>query len=251
MQLYIIRHGQSFNNALWARTGKSNGRLPDPPLTEIGQKQADSLGHYFAQENQNGSSNGTLDLHNRHGYHLTHLYSSLMYRAVQTGHAIADALDMPLVAWPIIHEWGGVFDNDPETDEPFAVPGPNRQFFTERFSRFVLPDDLQEQGWWQQPYEPREASIHRAEEFVNQLLARHGNTEDKVGIVTHGGFTAMVLRVIFNSREIIVNLRNEEFHTWLRMNNTGVTRLDFEENRIIQTYVNRVDHLPTELITST
>ncbi len=41
MQLYIIRHGQSFNNALWDRTGGGNGRLPDPHLTEIGQQQAE------------------------------------------------------------------------------------------------------------------------------------------------------------------------------------------------------------------
>lgn len=249
MQLYIIRHGQSFNNDLWARTGNSNGRLPDPPLTEIGYQQAQHLGQFMAKADENGNGRLEIDQHNRHGYHLTHLYSSLMFRAVQTGHAIAESLDMPLIAWPIIHEWGGIFDHDPETDEPIALPGPNRQFFVERFSRFVLPDDLQEEGWWQQPYEPREASIHRAEEFVNQLLARHGNTEDRIGIVTHGGFTAMILRVIFNSREIIVNLRDEEFQTWLRMNNTGVTRLDFEETRITQTYVNRVDHLPTELIT--
>ncbi|MBE2221557.1 MAG: histidine phosphatase family protein [Anaerolineae bacterium] len=249
MQLYIIRHGQSFNNALWARTGGSNGRLPDPPLTEIGQKQAEYLAQFIAKADKNGSAPIEIDQHNRHGYHLTHLYSSLMLRAVQTGHAIAEALDMPLIAWPIIHEWGGIFAHDPETDEPVALPGPNRQFFIERFDRFVLPDDLQEEGWWQGPYEPEEASIHRAETFVNQLLSRHGNTEDRIGIVTHGGFTAMLIRILFNSREFTVNLHNEEFHTWLSMNNTGVTRLNFEENHIIQAYSNRVDHLPTELIT--
>ncbi len=52
-----------------------------------------------------------------------------MFRAVQTGHALADALDIPLIASPIIHEWGGIFNN-PETDIPLPLPGANRQFFT-------------------------------------------------------------------------------------------------------------------------
>lgn len=249
MQLYIIRHGQSFNNALWARTGNGNGRLSDPPLTDIGHQQAQHLGQFIAEADRNGNGRLATDQHNRQGYHLTHLYSSLMYRAVQTGHAIADVLDMPLVAWPIIHEWGGVFDNDPDTGEPYAVPGANRQFFVERFSRFVLPDDLQEEGWWQGSYEQEADSIHRAETFVNELIERHGNSDDRIGIVTHGGFTAMILRVIFNSRESTVNLHDKGFLTWFHVDNTSVTRLDFEKSRIIQAYVNRVDHLPTELIT--
>ena len=249
MQLYIIRHGQSFNNALWDRTGESNGHLPDPPLTEIGQQQAEHLAQYLAQADKNGSPHEKHDPHNRHGYHLTHLYSSLMFRAVQTGHALADALDMPLIAWPIIHEWGGIFENDPETDMPMPRPGANRQFFTERFSRVLLPDWLQEEGWWQKPYETPEVSIRRAEEFVMELLERHNGTEDRVAIVTHGGFTALVLRAIFGTLEFTVNLGDEEFETWIRTNNTAISRLDFEENRIIQVYMNRVDHLPTDLIT--
>lgn len=96
MQLYIIRHGQSYNNALWAQTGNGNGRLPDPPLTEIGHQQAQHLGQFMAKADENGNGRLEIDQHNRHGYHLTHLYSSLMFRAVQTGHAIAEALDMQI-----------------------------------------------------------------------------------------------------------------------------------------------------------
>ena len=250
MQLYIIRHGQSFNNALWAETGDSNGRLSDPHLTEIGQQQAHYLAQYLASANQNGAADSENDQHNRHGYHFTHLYSSLMLRAVQTGHAIADALDMPLHIWECIHEWGGIYEDDPETGEPVTLFGGNRPFFTERFPRLALPDWLQDQGWWgQRPYESREDSIHRAQQFVNELLDRHGGTEDRVAIVTHGGFTSMVLRVIFNLQEDGFTFNNEEFHTWLRLNNTGFARIDFYDGHIIQMYMNRVDHLPTELIT--
>ena len=129
MQLYIIRHGQSFNNALWTETGSSNGRLADPHLTEIGEQQAYHLGQYLHQSNQNGEPGQERDQHNRHGYHFTHLYTSLMLRAVQTGHKVAEALNMPLHVWECIHEWGGMYLDDPDTGEPVPQPGGNRAFF--------------------------------------------------------------------------------------------------------------------------
>ena len=249
MQLYIIRHGQSFNNALWDETGGGNGRLPDPHLTERGQQQAAHLAQYLAQADKNGSENAASDQHNRQGYHLTHLYTSLMLRAVQTGHGIATALDLPLNVWECIHEWGGIFDHDPETGDPIPLPGPNRAFFAERFPRLALPDWLQDEGWWQRPFKPREESIHRARKFVNELLDQHGGTDDRVGIVTHGGFTSMILHVIFNAQERNLTLSDEEAHTWLRINNTGFARIDFDGSHIVQMYMNRVDHLPASLIT--
>jgi 2,3-bisphosphoglycerate-dependent phosphoglycerate mutase len=250
MQLYIIRHGQSFNNALWAETGSSNGRLPDPHLTDIGQQQAHHLARYLRQTNQNECENLEADQHNRCGYHFTHLYSSLMLRAVQTGHTIAEALGMPLHVWECIHEWGGIYEDDPETGNPITLPGNNRAFFAKHFSQLVLPDRLQDQGWWgERPYESRESSIHRAQQFVNELMDQHGGTEDKVAIVTHGGFTSMVLRILFNLQEDHFSFQDQEFNTWLRLNNTAITRIDFFDDRIIQMYMNRVDHLPTDLIT--
>ena len=44
MQLYIIRHAQSYNNALTDWTE----RVSDPPLTELGEQQADLLAAYLA-----------------------------------------------------------------------------------------------------------------------------------------------------------------------------------------------------------
>ncbi len=249
MQLYIIRHGQSFNNALWAKTGGENGRLPDPHLTKLGQQQAAHLAQHLVQVDKNGLANTAQDQHNRQGYRLTHLYTSLMLRAVQTGHTIADALDMSLNVWECIHEWGGIFKYDPETRNPISLPGSNRAFFAERFPRLILPDWLQDRGWWQRPYEPREESSHRAEKFIHELLNRHGGTDDRVGIVTHGGFTSMVLRNIFNSQEYNLDLGDEEIRTRFRINNTSLARIDFEGSNIIQMYMNRVDHLPTSLIT--
>ncbi|PID85282.1 MAG: hypothetical protein CSA11_09740 [Chloroflexi bacterium] len=250
MQLYIIRHGQSFNNALWAKTGNYNGRLADPHLTELGEKQAYCLGQYIAQADQNGKPGVAIDQHNRFGYHFTHLYTSFMLRAVQTGHAIASALDLPLIPWECIHERGGIYLDDPETGEPISLPGGNRAFFAERFPRLVIPDWLQEQGWWHaRPYEQRVESVNRARKFLKELIERHGNTDDRVAIITHGGFIYMLQYVIFRPEKSECTLVEDAAHTWLCTSNTSVSRIDFENNRLIQTYMNRVDHLPTEIIT--
>ena len=86
-------------------------------------------------------------------------------------------------------------------------------------------------------------------EFLKELIERHGGTDDRVAIITHGGFIYMLQHVIFKFEEGEFTLTDDVAHTWLRTNNTSVSRIDFGKNRLIQTYMNRVDHLPTEIIT--
>jgi 2,3-bisphosphoglycerate-dependent phosphoglycerate mutase len=245
MQLYIIRHAESENNALWARTGSSNGRLPDPLLTETGQQQARHLAQYLAK-NWRETAVSEKDPHNRNGYHFTHLYTSLMLRAVATGSAIAEQVKLPLVAWEIIHEFGGIYEHDQETEERIGLPGPNRAYFATNFPHLILPDLLGEAGWWQRPYEPREQTMLRAKTFLDDLQQRHGPS-DRVAVVTHGGFFVAVLRTLFG----FSTLHNSEGENkiWLHANNTSITRLDFGEEEIGLVYLNRLDHLPTDLIT--
>ena len=240
----MIRHAQSENNELWARTGSSNGRSPDPLLTEIGEQQAAHLAQQIAQNWENADPDN--DLHNRRGYQFTHLYSSLMVRAITTGMAIAEQVGMPLVAWETIHEFGGIFERDHETEERTGLPGPNRPFFAKHYPNVVLPDYLGEAGWWERPYETREQGMQRAQLFLDELQERH-QPEDRVAIVTHGGFFVAVLRTLFG----FATLDNEESENriWLHAHNTSITRLDFSEGRVDLLYLNRLDHLPTELIT--
>lgn len=244
MQLYMIRHAQSENNEIWARTGSSNGRSPDPLLTEIGEQQAHHLGQHIAQNWTKADPDN--DGHNRLGFHFTHLYSSLMVRAVATGTAIARRVGLPLVAWETVHETGGIFERDEETHERTGLPGPNRAFFEAQYPDLVLPDALGEAGWWERPYEPRTQVMERAQRFLDELQQRH-NGDDRVAIVTHGGFFVAVLRTLFG----FATLDNEESENriWLHAHNTSITRLDFSEGRVDLLYLNRLDHLPTELIT--
>ncbi len=247
MQLYIIRHAQSVNNALWAETGGPDGRLPDPPLTDLGHQQAQRLAQHLAAANTDLAFDYQGSQY-RTDYDLTHLYSSLMLRAVQTGHYLAEALNMPLHAWEIVHEWGGIYEHDPVTGEPRGLPGPNRHFFSERFNRLVLPPTLGDQGWWNRPYTPPEESNGRAAAFVQELIAQHGGTTDRVAIVTHGGFYQALMRHIVGV-PTPHQLLGQATDVWFRVNNTAVTRIDFAETSVSLAYLNRIDHLPDELIT--
>lgn len=243
MQLYFIRHGESENNARWTRTGSSVGRSEDAELTDIGRQQAQALAQYLADEDD---------------FDLTHLYCSLMVRAVATGTAIAEVLDVPLVAWTDLHEEGGIYLKDEASGERLGQPGKTRTYFERTYPDLVLPDSLGEDGWWNRPFEEHEARPARARRVLKELLARHGGTTDRVALVSHGGFYNQFLGALlgFTPRERI----------WFTLNNTAVTRIDFRrveedvdvadaENpagprdlvRVV--YTNRVDFLPEELVT--
>ena len=238
MQLYLIRHGQSTNNLLWARTGGSNGRSEDPELTDVGRQQAALVAGFLRY---GAPADKVLDLQNTAGFGITHVYSSLMVRAVATGAAIARALGLPLIGLRDAHETGGIYRHDPETDENIGLPGRARSYFTAHYPDLIVPDDVDENGWWNRPFEEREARRERAERLVTALLARHKETEDRVVLVGHGGFYNYMLAVIMRLPE--------ERDFWFSMNNTGITRIDYTPERTYITYMNRVDFLPRALIT--
>jgi 2,3-bisphosphoglycerate-dependent phosphoglycerate mutase len=244
MELYIIRHAQSENNALWARTGSSIGRVPDPLLTETGQQQARCLAEHISTHWQETTEE---DLHNRNGYHFTHLYTSFMLRSIITGSVLAERVNLPLVAWEIIHEMGGMFDHKVETDERIGIPGPDRTYFAQHYPHLVLPDSLGEAGWWEErPFETSDQVMLRAKAFLEELQQRHGPS-DRVAMITHGGFIVALLRTLFG----FTTLDNSEKgnRIWVHASNTSLTRLDFYDDRVGLVYLNRVDHLPADLVT--
>jgi 2,3-bisphosphoglycerate-dependent phosphoglycerate mutase len=240
MQFYFIRHGQSTNNLLWERTGGSDGRREDPELTEVGRQQAALVAGFLTQAD-GAVSEKPLDLQNAAGFGITHLYCSLMVRAVATGSAVAQALGLPLVGLRDAHETGGIYLHDPETGENVGLPGKTHAYFADHYPNLVLPDDVPDSGWWNRPFEEREERRSRAERLVAELLARHRDTEDRVALVSHGGFYNYVLAVIMGLPDT--------YDFWFSLNNTGITRIDYTPEQTYITYMNRVEFLPRALVT--
>ncbi len=128
MQLYYVRHAQSENNALWDRTGSSEDRSEDPELSEMGKRQAVRVAKFLSETDESVEGYAH-DSQNRGGFGLTHLYSSLMIRSVETGTAISEATGVPLMGWKDLHETGGIYLKNPETGEREGLPGNKRSYF--------------------------------------------------------------------------------------------------------------------------
>jgi 2,3-bisphosphoglycerate-dependent phosphoglycerate mutase len=251
MQFYFIRHAQSQNNALWDRTGASKGRNEDPELTDVGLKQAQVLGEFLANDRKlemvpnNGAASQNVE-----GFQFTHLYCSLMTRAVQTGTAVSNAMGIPLTGWLDLHETGGIYleENIPDDNGMFVtatqqlrgLPGKTRTEFAARFPRLILPESVTDEGWWNRPYETDEERIPRAQRVLAELLDRHGKTDDRVAIVSHGGFFNTLMTVMLGFD------RFQNF--WFAVNNASISRFDFGDDHFGIIYINRLDYMPPELI---
>lgn len=247
MELYFIRHGQSRNNAGWDNPEYKEN--PDPALTDIGHEQARLLADYLVK-NQPISNDGNLDFQNRRGFGLTHIYTSLMERAVNTAALTARGLpEVPFASWPEIHESGGIYGRDGESKLK-GLPGKSRSYFEQTIPELSLRDDLDEKGWWNRPFETEEECRARARQFLTDLLARHGDkrgqADERVAIFSHGGFFIHLMCVML---DLPWRQATNGMKSWFLLNNCSITRFDIRGEDLILSYMNRTDHLPDHLIT--
>ncbi|HHX08472.1 MAG TPA: histidine phosphatase family protein [Chloroflexi bacterium] len=249
MQLYFIRHGQSINNARWQDDGYSDhARESDPPLTETGVLQAQYAGEFLAQK-EDSQKDLTDDLQNRYAFGLTHLYSSLMIRAVQTGTIISEKTGVPLTALPQVHEVGGVYlENVVNGVSEISLEyGGSPEFFARHFPNLQFYHPIESKGWWKGGREEDSAPMQRAKEVLNFLKECHLGSDDRVGVITHGGFYNYLVRVIFQIA--LEEPENRNLPYWYSFCNCALSRYDFNNNRVTLAYHNRTDFLPDELVT--
>lgn len=247
MQLYFIRHGQSINNANTRNTEYKEH--PDPYLTDIGIEQAQYLARYL-KEKQHIPDEKAWNVQNQYGFGLTHIYTSLMERAAETAAITARALgDIPFIAWPEIHEEGGMYAREKQ-DELKGLPGKPRSFFEMNFPELKLPDDLDESGWWNRPFESEEERQPRADKVLADLIARHcdreGQPEERIAFVSHGGF---FMRLVSAMLKLPWRQGALDMKSWFFVNNCSISRFDIRKSEITICYLNRIDHLPPNLIT--
>jgi 2,3-bisphosphoglycerate-dependent phosphoglycerate mutase len=230
MKLYIIRHAQSTNNALTNR----EDRGCDPPLTDLGWRQAELLAQHLAAGTQREPAAEP-------GYNITHLYCSPMWRALQTARPVGQALGLAPQVWIDIHEWGGIYLDHGEPEGFVGHPGRTRPEILAEFPDYVLPEGMTEQGWWNRGVEDVAGCIARAV-HVAKALRERAESEERIAIMSHAGFAAKLVQTLLNQLP-----GNDVFYHY---RNASISRIDFDSDGALHIrYLNRVDHLPSTLIT--
>jgi 2,3-bisphosphoglycerate-dependent phosphoglycerate mutase len=232
MELYIIRHGQSTNNAL----EDNQQRSYDPELTELGKEQAAALATYLERTVETNHARHTI------GQHINWLYCSPMCRALQTAAPISRALGIDPEIHTGIHEHGGIYLDHENGSVGYS--GMTRSEMLARFPNYALPDHITEAGWWTGAKESYIACQSRAADFARQLheWATGQHKDDTVAIITHGTFIDCLLKALLHGTHVD--------HCHYRHHNTAVTRVAFvRENYLYVYFMNRLDHLSPDQIT--
>jgi 2,3-bisphosphoglycerate-dependent phosphoglycerate mutase len=249
MQLYFIRHGQSTNNVSWEyRDLEGYDRVSDPPLTELGVRQAQTLADFIASSQVDPNQSHSVGAY-RHRVSITHLYSSLMIRAIHTGTILSETLGIPLYGLLEAHEIGGIYLEtlvDGKTQISFEH-GVTPAYLQQSFPDFRLHQPIEERGWWQGGMETVTSPLMRANSVLRLVKERHLDTNDKVAIVTHGGFFNTMARTIFNVS--LDEPDNTKLPTWFSFCNCAISRVDFVEGRAVWVYHNRTDFMEDDLVT--
>ncbi|QPC82844.1 histidine phosphatase family protein [Phototrophicus methaneseepsis] len=239
MQLYLIRHAQSYNNAL----EDPRNRVADPDLSDIGFEQARLLGEYAANAVELTSEwPRTLS-----PWQFTHLYVSPMKRTLQTAQPLAKAVGIKPEVWIDIHEHGGIFlANEDGTTTGFG--GLSSTEITSTFADYTVPETITDTGWWN-PENGEETIpdfVTRAVRVAMALRDR-AQSDDIIGLVSHAAFLDALVKALLNQAPIPPS---DLFYLHY---NTGISRFDFTTEfggRTRMMFFNRMNHLPLSLQTT-
>lgn len=174
MYLYIVRHGQSVNNA--------GGNMDDPVLTELGHEQARRAGAFLAREEV--CDQFALPVP-------TVVIASPMRRAMQTARHVADGVGVENVyVRHDTHECTG-----PEDGRLL------RATIKDEFPKTIIDDDMPEGAWWPAVTEDHQHHVieARARRVLSWLRKTYGGTDAVVTLVNHGAFGAYVTGMLLGN----------------------------------------------------
>ena len=239
MDLFIIRHGQSGNNAL----ANIRDREVDPPLTDLGERQAERLAEHLASGETHDritADTGNTKYQIRQGFGITSLFSSPMYRSLQTVQPVAKFLGLEPEIWVDIHEEGGMYLNHGGDEGLVGYPGKSRSEILREFPNYHLPTSFNDAGWWNKGHEDPSSLLVRATKVSEQLHAMAAKG-DRVAIITHGGFMNALLKALFG--------QISQGQIYYRHYNTAISRISMDGGEGAEVrYLNRTDHLSPELV---
>ena len=234
-QLYLIRHGESENNAL----SGENPRTADPALTQTGQLQAEGVASHLKQGADRTDVRDGLVCEG--GYRIGRLYCSPMLRALQTARPIGEALGLAPEVWVDIHEAGGVWLDRHDGQGRVGHGGLTRTEMETQFPGFAIPDGVTDAGWWNGSFEPREQLVARAARVARDIRDLLPRATERMAMVSHGTFLNLLVQHLVFGRHV----PGCRFSS----HNTSIGRLDFDGDRLMVRYLNRLDHLADDLVT--
>lgn len=232
MKLLLIRHAQSVNNHWADNLDYATRRQADPTLTELGHQQASRLANWAARD----------DLCQR----ITHLYTSLTTRAVQTVAPLAQVLGLNAHGLTDAYECGGL--NSGRDGGFTPVTGRDHISLLTDCPALVWPEELHGRAWEGgcEPWDSAGFATRAAS--VSHRLRADAAEADVVALVTHHDFAQYLLAELLGLPAL-----NGEALTF-RMNNAATARIELSadsagaERRVLH-WLNRTCHLPPELVT--
>ena len=220
MELYFVRHGQAGIN-----DESPVKRVEDAPLTPLGRRQAELVAEWLAPLG------------------LTRLICSPFRRALETCDRIRAATGLKPEVWTDLHEQGGCIV---EVDGSYyeGRPGMTRSDIAAEFPDFILPDDIDERGWWRgRPAESFAESQERALRVARRIGARLAGPRERAALIFHGTF----IKVLTGS---ILQLPVTEEKWWLgEVFNTAVAKLIDRSTTYQLDRYNSPCHLPGDMVT--
>lgn len=198
LELYIIRHGQTFGNLGKSTESLSYADIHDPVLTPKGQLQAEKLGERFSS------------------YPFDAVYTSGLIRAMQTATQLIKRQpengSHTLIVHPLLSENGGV-------EEEYT--GLSFSEAEKMFPHITLAEGFDRKGRiisYTKGWSDKE-QLARAENVLSHIRNRHKNGS-KVAIVAHAAFNTF----LFHSA---LGLDPEKVVFDPHFLNTGVTKIVF------------------------
>ena len=218
MQLYLIRHAESENNA---RPGYQ--RVEDPAITAVGRLQAEHLANWAR----------TLKI--------DALITSPFLRTLQTTRAITSVTKQPVAIWRDVFERGGCYRGFGDEARQGGL-GLGRSAILRQMPGAIIDETISETGWWDgQDRETDDATEQRATDVIQRLVATFGGSGKHVAAVIHAEF----------KRHLLVQMLYgvADANQFGPLRNTGITKIDFDGTRWRLDWLNSVSHLPARLVT--